>query len=295
MKVAGVLLLGILAVSFASIFIRWTDAPPLTIAFYRLLFASMVFWIAHGRSTWRHLHDNMFSVIILCPLSGAALAVHFAAWITSLAMTSVSSSVVLVSTTPIWVALGARFVLREPVRWTFVIALLIAVSGAVLLSGFDASMAGRDSAIGDVLALIGAIAGAVYFLIGQRVQRVLDTWAYVTATYSSAAVALFFWALLANAPFSGFPAKTYGLFLLIALVPQVIGHTSFNWSLKHLGAAMVSVALLGEPVGATVLAYLFLDEQPGLEKIFSGMLILAGVVLAGASQNRKRIDRSTGK
>lgn len=283
-QVVGVLLLGIIAVSFASIFIRWAAAPPLTVAFYRLLLASIFFWMTRGFSVMRHLRESRPAVIGLSALSGVALAVHFAAWITSLSMTSVSSSVVLVSTTPIWVAVGSRFILREVVRLPFVIALLIAVCGAALISGIDASAAGHESALGNMLALIGALAAAIYFLIGRRVQRKLDTWAYVTATYSAAAVVLFLWAVLAEAPFTRFSSKTYGLFILIALVPQVIGHTSFNWSLKHLTAAMVSVALLGEPVGATVLAFFLLDEQLGWQKMFAGALILAGVVLAGASQ-----------
>lgn len=283
-QVAGVLLLGIAAVSFASIFIRWAEAPPLTIAFYRLLLASIFFWTARGRLALHHLRGGSFSTLGLCAVSGAALAVHFASWITSLSMTSVSSSVVLVTTTPIWVAVGSRFILREPVRLTFVVALLIAVSGAVLIGGFDASASGHESAIGDLLALIGAMAGAIYFLIGRRVQRKLDTWAYVTATYTTAAIVLFLWAMLAQAPFTGFPIKTYVLFILIALVPQVIGHTSFNWALKHLTAAMVSVALLGEPVGATVLAYFLLNEQLGWQKIIAAALTLAGVAMAAASQ-----------
>lgn len=292
-QVAGVLLLGIAAVSFASILIRWAEAPPLTIAFYRLLLASLFFWATRGRLAIHHLRGGSISLIGLCALSGAALAVHFASWITSLSMTSVSSSVVLVTTTPIWVAVGSRFILREPVRLTFVVALLIAVSGAVLISGFDASASGHESAIGDLLALVGAIAGAIYFLIGRRVQRNMDTWAYVTATYSAAAVVLFIWVMLAQSPLTGFSAETYGLFALIALVPQVIGHTSFNWALKHLTAAMVSIALLGEPVGATVLAYFLLGEKLGWPKIIAAALTLAGVAMAAVSQKMVKKKNST--
>jgi len=291
-QVAGVLLLGIVAVSFASIFIRWAEAPPLTIAFYRLLLASIFFWVARGRLVLHHLRSGSISLLGLCALSGATLAVHFASWITSLSMTSVSSSVVLVATTPIWVTVGTRFILREPVRLTFMVALLIAVSGAALISSFDASTSGQESAIGDLLALVGAIAGAIYFLIGRRAQRNMDTWAYVAATYSSAAIALFIWALLADSPLTGFSAETYGLFALIALVPQVIGHTSFNWALKHLTAAMVSVALLGEPVGATVLAYFLLDEQLGWQKIIAAALTLAGVAMAAVSQKMVKAQKS---
>lgn len=280
---AGVLLLGIVAVSFASILIRWTSAPALSIAFYRLLLASLFFGVTRGRLALSHLRQASSQLISLCVLSGVALAVHFAAWISSLALTSVASSVVLVTTTPIWVALGTRFLLREPLRRQLIVGLLIAMGGAILISSLDAS-ASDDSVLGNTLAVIGAMAGAVYLLIGRRVQRDLNTWAYVSATYSAAAVALFLWALLASAPLTGFAWQIYGLFALIALVPQVIGHTSFNWALKHLSAPMVSVMLLGEPVGATVLAYFLLDEKLGWLKIIAAGWTLGGVAICAASE-----------
>ena len=292
-KLAGVLMLGVVAVSFASILIRWANAPALTVAFYRLLLAALFFWITQGRAVWPALRRASLQLMGFIALSGVALAVHFAAWISSLSMTSVASSVVLVTTTPIWVAVGTRFVLREPVRLPFIGGLLIAMAGAILLSGIDASVGG-DSLRGDVLATIGAMAAAVYLLIGRRVQREVDTWAYVTAMYSIAAVTLLFWALLASAPLSGYPWQTYGFFALIALVPQVIGHTSFNWALKHLSAPMVSVTLLGEPVGATVLAYFLLNEKLGWLKIFAAALTLGGVLMAAASEKllQAKIDKS---
>jgi drug/metabolite transporter (DMT)-like permease len=281
--VAGVLLLGVVAVSFASILIRWTEAPALTIAFYRLLLAATIFWMAQGRLTATHLRRATATLIGLSALSGLALAVHFAAWISSLSLTSVASSVVLVSTTPIWVAAASRLLFHEPLRLPFIVGLLIAMGGAMFIGVLDAE-ARESSLLGNVLALVGALAGAVYLLIGRRVQRELNTWAYVTATYSSAAIVLLLWAVLAGSPLRGFTWQIYGMFALIAVVPQVIGHTSFNWSLKHLSAPMVSVALLGEPIGASVLACFLLNEKLGWLKIAAAALTLGGVLMAAASE-----------
>ena len=286
-RIAAVLGMGIVAVSFASILIRWAAAPALSTAFYRLLFASVFFWMTHGQATLKEWRGAAPALLGWSGLSGMALAVHFAAWITSLSLTSVSSSVVLISTTPLWVALGTTFFLRESVRLQFVIGLMVALGGAILISATDAAT-GQDSLWGDVLAVVGAMAGAVYLMIGRRVQRELNTWAYVTAAYSAAAIALLVWAILAGAPLRGFDGRTYGLFALIALVPQVVGHTSFNWALRYLSAPLVSVMLLGEPLGATMLAYFLLDEELSLAKIVGGGLTLAGVMLAAASERAAR-------
>jgi drug/metabolite transporter (DMT)-like permease len=281
--IAGVLLMGIMAVSFASILIRWADAPALSIAFYRLLLASVVLSITHGRIAAAHLRRTSAKLIGFSGLSGLALAVHFAAWIHSLSLTSVASSVVLVATTPVWVAVGTYFILREPLHPTFIIGLLIAMSGAMFIGVLDTGT-GADSLIGNALAVVGALAAAVYMLIGRRVQRELSTWAYVLATYGAAAVTLWLWALMARSPLLGFAWHTYGLFALIALVPQVIGHTSFNWALKHLSAPLVAVTLLGEPVGASALAYFLLDEKVSYSKMIAAVLTLGGVVIAAYSE-----------
>ncbi len=219
-------------------------------------------------------------------ISGIALAAHFATWITSLYYTSVASSVVLVSSSPIFVALGARFILREPTRPQLFIGLVIALMGATLISLADAS-SGRNSLWGDMLAVAGAIAVSVYFLAGRILRRQLDTTAYVAMSYSTAALVLLFSALLLQAPLTGFSHQIFGLFILIALIPQVIGHTSFNWALKHLSAPAVAVTTLGEPIGASILAYLLLGEKISGWAVAGGVTTLIGVGIVLLSESRR--------
>ncbi|MDZ7343689.1 MAG: DMT family transporter [candidate division KSB1 bacterium] len=289
-RLAGVLALGITAVSFASILIRWCPAPPMSIAFYRLLFASLFFALFTGlqaRQEWRAMQR---SALTLGVISGLGLAAHFATWIASLFYTTVANSVVLVSTSPIFVALGARFILREPARPLLFVGLVVALVGAAIITLADTGT-GRDSLKGDLLALAGAISVSVYFLTGRILRQRLSTSAYVAMSYGTAAVVLFFATLLVNAPLIGFAPQVFGIFALIALVPQVIGHTSFNWALKHLSAPAVSVMLLGEPIGASVLAYVLLDEKIGWWTLLGGMVTLLGVMIVLLAEARSRSTR----
>lgn len=285
-RIAAVVVLGIAAVSFASILIRWCEAPALTIAFYRLLFAALFLGLFTGRQAlreWRMMPSRAFGLGVI---SGIALAAHFATWITSLFYTSVASSVVLVSMSPIFVALGTRFILREPTRPVLFAGLAIAILGAAIIAFADAE-GGHDSLWGDWLALMGAVSVSVYFLAGRVLRRQLGTTAYVLMSYGTAALVLFFTALLLHAPLAGFSYQIFGMFLLIALIPQVIGHTSFNWALKHLSAPTVSVLLLGEPIGASILAYWLLDEKISEWTFVGGVTTLLGVGIVLLAESRR--------
>ncbi len=285
-RVMLVIAAGILAVSFAAIFIRWCEAPPLAIAFYRLLFASLFFWMTGGMRSWSEFKKLLRADWILGGLSGLALAMHFATWITSLSYTSVTSSVVLVATSPIFVALGAIFILREPVRPLLSVGLLLAFTGAIIIT-FDEASGGENSLLGNALAIAGALFGGIYFLIGRVLRRRIATIPYVTLCYTAAAACLWFGTQIFAVPLRGYALPTFGIFLLLALVPQVIGHTSFNWALKHLSAPAVSVTLLGEPVGASILAFVFFEERPSVRAVLGGGLALAGVAMAIFSEGRK--------
>jgi drug/metabolite transporter (DMT)-like permease len=285
-RIAAVLVLGITAVSFASILIRWCPAPALTIAFYRLFFASLFFGMFMGRQAlgeWRIMPPRAFGLGVI---SGVALAAHFACWITSLFYTSVASSVVLVSTSPIFVALGARFILREPTRPLLFAGLAIAIAGAAMIAFTDAD-GGRDSLWGDLLALAGAASVSVYFLCGRILRRQLGTAAYAVMSYGAGAMTLCLAALVLQAPLSGFSWQVIGMFVLIALVPQVIGHTSFNWALKHLSAPAVAVTMLGEPIGASILAYWLLGEKIFGWTLAGGVATLIGVGIVLLAESRR--------
>lgn len=278
-KVYAVLLLGVVAVSWAAIFVRLANAPALSIAAYRLLFAAVpvgLFALVYRRDTLRPLPAAGWQLLLL---SGVALALHFATWIGSLQLTSVTSSVALVTTQPLWAALIAAVVLKEPVSKRTAVAIGIATAGGALIGLRDLA-AGGEALLGDALALIGALCAAVYFAIGRRVRSGLDLSAYVGVVYPVAAAVLVVVAVGGRQPLSGFSTQTWAIFLLLALVPQLIGHSSLNWALRYLPVHLVAVAILGEPVLSSLLAIPFLDERPGGLRVLGGLITLVGVYLA---------------
>jgi drug/metabolite transporter (DMT)-like permease len=278
-----VLGMGIVAVSTASVFIRYAqvDAPSLTIAAFRLGLASLILlplaWLRHGRE-FRELNAGDW---LWALASGGFLAIHFATWITSLEYTTVASSVVLVSTSPLWVALTARLFLKERLTSRLLTGLLLAMAGSFVISIAEArSGVSSRPLLGNALALAGALAVSGYWLIGRRLRRHISLVPYVTMVYGFAALVLLAAALLLRQPLAGFKTSTYAWLLLLALLPQLLGHSSFNWALEHLPAAYVAVATLGEPVGAALLAYLLLGETPHPLKLAAAAVILAGIYLA---------------
>jgi drug/metabolite transporter (DMT)-like permease len=198
-----------------------------------------------------------------------------------LAYTSVASSVALVSTSPLWVAVIARFAWREPVTPSVWLGLALALSGTIAISLAEVRAAVSPMPLlGNALALAGALAVSAYWLIGRRLRRRLQLVPYVTLVYGAAALFLLAAALLSRQRLGGFKATTYGWFLLLALLPQLLGHSSFNWALGHLPASYVAIATLGEPIGAAFLATIFLGEVPSPPKIAAAALILLGILLA---------------
>ena len=298
------LLAGILAASTAAIFIRFAQAegaPSIVIAAARLTIASLLLAplaLTRYRSDLARLTRREWALALL---SGIFLALHFATWITSLEFTSVASSVVLVTTTPLWVALLAPVVLRERVGAAAFGGLVLALTGGVVVGLSDVctwtgTMAcpplktffGGTAFLGDFLALAGAWMAAGYLLVGRSLRAKLDLVPYIFVVYGMAALVLIaIMQGMGKSPF-GFAPPTYLWFLLLALVPQLFGHSVFNWTLKYLPASLVSVTLLGEPVGSTVLAYVIFQETPGWVKIGGAVFILAGIWLA-ARGNRKML------
>jgi drug/metabolite transporter (DMT)-like permease len=294
------LALGILAVSTAAIFIRLAqrEAPSLVIAAYRLTLAALVLAppaLLAGRTRWRSLTRRAW---LGAAAAGLFLALHFASWITSLAYTNIASSVVLVTTTPLWVALLTPFTLREPLARRVWLGLGLALLGGAAVALTDVcrltpgglvcgEVLALDAAAlwGDGLALFGAWMAAAYLLIGRAVQREAGVALpiYLFLVYGAAGIVLLGLTLLARQPLTGYPPPTYLWLVLLALVPQVIGHSIFNWALKTLSAAYVSVTLLGEPIGSTLLAFLFLGETPTPLKLIGAILILAGIWITARS------------
>jgi drug/metabolite transporter (DMT)-like permease len=236
----------------------------------------------------------------LAALAGILLAGHFAAWILSLEYTSVASSVVLVTTQPLWVALLAPFVLKERLSTFIIFGLLVALSGTVVIGLSDICQQTASYAcppfseffqgkafLGDLLALAGAWTGAGYILIGRHLRPTLSLTPYIFLVYGIAGIVLVALVAGVGLPVFGFSSIVYLYLLLLALLPQLLGHSSFNWALAHLPASYVSIALLGEPVGASILAALILGEVPGGLKLIGIGLILAGIVVATIQPSRQ--------
>lgn len=269
----------LVVISFASIWIRWAEAPPISIAVYRLGLATLILTPIALSTRRPHLRALTRSDLSYALLGGICLALHFIFWISSLEFTSVASSVVLVTTNPIFVALGSRFLLRESVPLSLVIGIAISLTGGILI-GYGDFLAGPNVLLGDGLALLGAVMASAYLLVGRRLRAHTDLVTYIFVVYGAAAIVLFAIALVLRQPLMGFPQETYLWLVLLALGPQLVGHTSFNWALKHLPASTVAVIILGEPVGSTVLAYFLLHEPITVLKAIGGGLILLGIYLS---------------
>ncbi len=289
------LLIAILSVSTASIFIRYAqqDAPSLVIAALRLTFASLVLAplaLTRFRAELRALSRRD---LLLGTFSGLFLAAHFATWITSLEYTSVASSVVLVSTGPLWVALLSPLFLKEPLTKTVLSGMGLALIGGTVIGlsdvcRFDQGLVcpplsdfvqGR-AFLGNFLALAGAWAVAGYLVLGRSLRTRMSLVPYIFVVYGMAAIVLLLVTLAAGQTLFGFPPVTYLWIVLLALLPQLIGHSTYNWALRYLPAALVSITTLGEPVGSAALAYFLLRETPTALTLFGGVLILAGIYVS---------------
>ena len=279
----GGLALGVASVSVAAILIRLADTEPLTVAAYRMGIAALVVstvTLATAPGQLRRLTTTDMPWLLL---AGAFLAAHFAAFIASLDYTTVASSVLLVTVAPIFVALGSHWGLRERVGTTVALALLLSVAGGVVMAVGD-WRGDEERLLGDGLALLGALAAAGYLLVGRRVRGRVPLLPYITVVYSTAAVLLVASALAGGSPLSGHPTDAYFWMLLLALIPQVVGHSALNWVLAHFSAIVVSLSIRVEPLVATGLAVVVLSEVPPWTVIPGGLLVLAGVYLAVGSR-----------
>lgn len=271
---------GIVAISFGAIFVRLAGAPAPLVASLRMLFASLILlpFVLFSRRLRGELARLSPKDVVLLALAGLFLALHFMLWISSLSLTGVTSSVVFVTTNPLFVALYTIVVLRERVARTFWFGLGLALLGGLVIGGGDI-IGGGVRWKGDLLALGGAVAIAGYFLVGSRLRKRLTLFSYVFPVYSCAAVILLAAALVTRMQFTGFGWRSFLYCFLLAFVCQILGHSFFNYALKHLHATVVTIAVLGEPVGASLLALLILRETPVLTEILGGASILFGIFL----------------
>jgi len=274
----AVLLLAVLFVSVGSIFVRLAQAPPLAVAFYRMAFATLLIGPFAFASARRSLPTLPSRSLMLLAASGVALAVHFATWISSLSYTSIASSVLLVNTAPLFAIVLSRVFLGERAEGRILGALGLALVGAAVIAAGDWGAA-PSTLFGNALAVAGAASMAGYHVVGRGLRDALPLDAYVWAVWSLAAVTLALIALFFGTPLGPYPARAWLGFVALALVPTVLGHGLVNRSLRFLSAPTVGLFLLGEPVGASLLAYVFFGETPSRSTAFGGAIVLLALGL----------------
>lgn len=286
-KLSLILLLGLVSVSFGGVLVKLSqeEAASLVIAFYRMFWTSMVllpFYLAGRPPRLRHRG--------LTAAAGVALGFHFAFWISSLRYTSVAVSVLLVNTAPVWVALFSYLAFREKLTPRGIAGITLAFLGSLVLVWSDLLQLGDWR--GAALALAGALLVAIYLVAGRRIRQEARLMEYVYPTYALAAAVLGTLVWVADLPLTGFSTGTYLFLLLLAVVPQSVGHTSYNWALEHLPATVVSVLGLAEPVLATLLAYWILDESIGAAALVGGVITGSGILLVarGGIAGRSQVE-----
>ena len=300
--------MGVLAASSSSILIRYAQQDgidSLAIAAWRMTLASLVLLpmaLATRRREFRRLAPRS---VALALLAGLFLAVHFTAWITSLEHTSVASSAALVTTNPIWVGLATVVLFRERLARLTVAGIAISLLGCLLIlwvdyqaggqleaaagaAGGAAGAGGRQPMLGNALALFGAVCVSAYLLTGRRVAARFSLLAYVTVVYGAAAAMLMLVALAAGVELWRYPASGWVALAGLALLPQLIGHTAFNWSLRRLSPTFVALSILGEPVGSAILASLLFAETPSALQSGAFATLLAGIAVAALGERRPR-------
>ena len=284
---AAALVTAVLAISWAGPLIRFATAPAIAVAAWRLLFslALIAVVLLIRRQPVPRLERREW---LLAALAGIFLAAHFWSWIASIGLTTVSSSVVLVSAQPVFVALLSASMLGEPATRTQWIGIAVAVAGAAVIAWGDFGL-GTRALIGDALALAGAVFVSIYYVIGRRLRRQLDLWWYIGVVYGAAALVLVLLAAaLPSVPLTGFPARDWLIFAALAAGPMMLGHTAVNYALRYVRAYIANLALLMEPVGATLIAALVpaIGEVPGGQTIAGGILIIGGIAVTVLAPQR---------
>jgi drug/metabolite transporter (DMT)-like permease len=293
-RVAVAMTLALTALSFASIFItklETAEVPPLVIAFYRMAITTALLLppaLAFKRKEIVTLARKDFGLLAL---GGLCLAIHFGAWITSLKYIPIATSVVLVNSHPLFVVIASYLFLGErPARRSLLgtgvgLAGMAVISGDAFNGAFNGAFSGFQLALkGDGLALIGALAVVGYFIVGRKARSRISLLGYVTPLYAVCSVILLIFVVVSRDALAGYSASTWAYLAALAVVPTIIGHTLFNWSIKHVRPTAISLTFLGEPVVASLLALLFFGQRPPLATFVGGALVLAGVYLTTSKQ-----------
>lgn len=300
-----ILFFGVLCASSGAIFAKLAQnegTPSLVVAAYRLSLSVIILLpILFSR-----YNDNFRNIAVKdigkCFLGGLFLAIHFATWISSLEYTSIASSVVIVTTNPIWVALFTIIFQRVRPGKLLIIGLVIALAGGAVVGiseGCEFSQGAlkcagetqlRNTSLGNILALIGAWMAAGYLLVGKNIRQRMPLLPYISLVYGFAAIILVVYQLVFGNGLAIPNSKAFIWLVSLAIFPQLLGHSSLNWVLKKLSATYVSIALLAEPIGSTLMGILLFNEIPSWIKVFGAFLILGGILLVSLNENKKQVQ-----
>lgn len=286
------LTVAVIAVSTSAILVRWSTAPSSVVAFYRVLFTTVLLAPLVVTRHAGSLTDLSARDLLVAGATGVALAVHFAAWFESLDWTSVAASATLVQAQPLFVAIGAWAILDERITTKIAGGILVAVAGMAVMSLGDflgGTAVGPRPLYGNALAILGALMMAVYVLAGRSLRQRLPLLPYVTVVYVAAAVTLLVYVVGQGIPLGGYAPREWVLFLAMAAGPGVFGHTVLNWALAHVESSVVSVSLLGEPLGSAILALLLLSEVPTPWTVVGGAIVLAGIIVTVRARNQAAV------
>lgn len=272
------LIVGVIAVSASAIFVKFSDAPSGVIAFYRLLFSVLfmlpVFLLKYvkelaliSRRDW-----------LYATLAGVFLAFHFILWFESLNYTSVASSTVLVTLQPLFAFVGTFLFFKEQFSIKAILCAVAAIVGSVIISWGDFRVSGT-ALFGDTLALLACALVTAYLMFGQSVRKRISLVTYTFVVYSISSIVLLLYVLLVGESLYPYPKNEWWNFILLALIPTLLGHTLFNWAIKWISTSIISMAILFEPVGATILAYYLLSEKVLFTQLLGGSIVIVGISL----------------
>ncbi|MFS0902788.1 DMT family transporter [Priestia aryabhattai] len=273
------LLVGVLAVSFSSILIKWSEAPASILGMYRLLFTVLLFL---PFLPWRKMNVLLKNTTVkewlMLAVSGVFLGLHFLFWMESFSHTTVASAMILTALEPVFVVAGAYFLFKEKTGKVGIISILIAVSGAAIIASGDIGVS-KTALYGDLLSVLGTVAVSVHMLAGQDLCRKMPPIIYSFAVFLIGGLVLFVYNIWTHVSLTQYDTKDWWIFLLLALIPNIFGHALFNWLLKYVGATTISMAILGEPIGAIILAYFLLGEMTTASQLVGGTIVMISVMV----------------
>lgn len=283
------LFIGVLSISTSAIFVKIAAAPAAITAFYRLFFvvlilAPIVLLDARHR---KEIVEMTPKHRLLAFISGGFLSVHYVLWFESLNYTSVASSTVLVTLQPLFSLVGCYFLFNERFSKTAVIGCSLAILGCFIIGWGDFQISGK-ALLGDFMALIAASMIAMYFMIGQQMRQTMSAVPYSFVGYVSSSIILSLYAFSQNISFINYSLKTWGAFLGLSVIATILGQMSFNWLLKWFSASVISMCILGEVIGTSILAYFILNETIMLQQGIGIFIILFGLSLFLIEEGRKK-------